>query len=829
MQGIHLGLRMFRRDGRAGELTLLALAIVVAVASLTAVGLFADRVERSLSRDANQLLGGDLVLTADHPLPERYARMAQDMGLKTSASLRFTSMAGAGGTNLLVGIKAVPDSYPLRGRLRIRSGAYGPDAEVRAPPQRGTVWLDERATTALGVKPGDLVRVGSLQLRYVATLTFESDRGAGFFSFVPRLLMHRDDVAASGLIQEGSRVSYRLAMAGEAEPVARMSRWLRGELARGERMEDINNAQPEVRSTLERAQRFLRLAALLAVVFAAVALHLATNRFVTRHLDTAAILRCLGATQGRLAQILLGELFALGLIATVCGSVLGIGAQFALAELGRGITQDALPPPGWQPIAQGVAVGLVLLAGFSVPQILRLRKVPTVRVLRREWAGMQAAHWSAAAVGAGLFAALVAWVAGDIKLAAIVLGGFLAATVLYAVAAAALLRLLGHARHFGGSVRQGLAGLARRRRDMMLQCLALGLGLTTVFLVTVGQDDLVASWTRKLAPGTPNRYLLNIQPEQREAVQRALTEAGVAAVKLEPMVRGRLVAINDRPVSDEQYDGDERARRLVEREFNLSWSSVLPPGNRLIAGRWFAPQSTEAEFSVESGLARTLGLKQNDRLSFEIAGERVSARITSLRKLDWDSMNVNFFVVANPGTLDGFPASYITSFYLPADRAQLSERLLESFPNLTLIDVDALLGQLRDLLAQLARAVGFVFTFALAAGIAVLWAAIAATHDERCRELAIMRALGARRRQVTGALLTEFLVIGLIAGVLGMLGASAISAALARWVFEFPYSPSLAPNVIGLGIAIVVITCAGLIGVRRAATSPVMAALRENA
>lgn len=768
-----LSLRMLRRDLKAGELGLLLVALIIAVTSLTSVGFFTDRVARALKLEANQLLGGDIVLVADHALKPEWRAEATRRGLRSVESASFTSMATLGEGAQLAGVKVVEDGHPLRGSIRIAPGLNQPDAPAPGIPARGELWLDERLASALGAKVGDTVGLGASRLRMAAVLSFESDRGANFFSLLPRLIINAADLPATQLIQPGSRAFYRLHVAGDPAEVARFETWAKGRLQRGESLETVDNARPEVRTVLDRAERFLRFAAMLAVVLAAVAVGLATRRFVERHLDGCAVMRCLGARQAQLMGLFIGEFVLLGLAAGVVGCALGFGVQFVLAGLLGGLVGVPLPAPGGWPVAHGMAVSLLLLLGFALPPLIRLGRVSTLRVLRREWNGVAAREGLAWALGALVLAGLLVAIARDWLLGAWVVGGFALAFAVYGLVAWLVLGLLGHLRAVAGSGwRYGLAALRRRPVASLVQVLALGMGLTALLLLTLVRSDLLDNWRQSTPADAPNRFVINIQPDQLEPLRRFFADDGRPAPLLQPMIRGRLVQVNNRPVGPDDF-ADDRARRLVDRDFNLSFDTRLPDGNSVVAGRWHGAD-TAPQFSVEQGLAQTLGLALGDVLTFEIAGVRSEARITSLRKLDWDSMRVNFFVIAAPGMLDSQPASYITSFYLPAAQMEFANRLVAAFPNLTVIDVAAVIGQIQGMVGQLIGAVQFVFGFAVVAGVVVLLGALQATHDEREKELAILRTLGARNRQLRGALLAEFAALGLVAGALAGVGATGI-------------------------------------------------------
>lgn len=835
--------RMLRRDARAGELRLLVAALVVAVAALTAVGFFADRVRQALEREANQLLGADLLLIADHPWSPKVAAEARERGLAVVETRTFPSMVTRGeGETLraqLAEIKAVSAGYPLRGSLRIALERNAADAPARGIPPPGTIWIDERLASALSARVGDLISVGRLPaMRVAAVLTLEPDRGVNFFSVAPRLLMNIDDLEATGLIQPGSRISYRLLLAGEIKLINEVRATVEKSLERGERIEDAQNARPEIRAALDRAQKFLGLSSLLTVVLAAVAVALAARRYLQRHLDPCAVMRCLGATQGFLLRVYLSQFALLGVLSAVLGCVLGYLAHFALYAWLSQLLATPLPPPGLTPALQGSLIGVLLLFGFALPPLLQLKSVSTLRVLRREFSAGALPAWrllASYALGLTALAGLMFWVAGEIRLGAYVVGGFTAAMLVFALVARAAIRLAALARgsarsrtgQGGIGWRYGLASLERRSAASVVQVVALALGFMALLLLTVTRNDLLDAWQRAIPPEAPNRFVVNIQPDQLDGVRQNFARQGVNA-EFAPMVRGRLSKVNGVEVSPDSFE-DDRAKRLIDREFNLSYRMDLPPGNALTAGRWFAASERDQGLaSVEDGLAKTLGLKLGDRIEFVVAGERVEMQVLGLRKLNWDSMRVNFFVLTPPAVLEAYPASWITSFYLPPDKAEFVNQLIGEFPNLTVVDVAAIVRQLQAIMEQVAQAVQFVFLFTLLAGVIVLYAALASAAEERRYELAVMRALGARREQLRRALLAEFAAIGGLAGLIASLGAIAVGQVLARKAFQFEvaieYWLPLAAMLAGAAL----VTAAGWFAAARLMGTPPLEALRAG-
>ena len=784
-------LRMLARDWRSGELRVLAAALVVAVASVSSVAFLGDRVARAIARDANQLLGADLVLLSDHPWQREFFDQLASSRLKNAQGLSFMSMAIAGEKTQLAGVKAVTANYPLRGRLRIAPKPGAPDAAAERGPERGTVWLEERLVSALGAPVGSRVRVGEAEFRVGAVLTLEPERSTGFFNIAPRLVMNVDDVPSTALIRPGARVFYYLYAAGDAERLAQFESWARPRLERGQRLDDLESGRPEVRAAIERAERYLGLTALLAAVLAGVAIALATRRFVERHLDGCAVMRCLGATQAKLVSLFGAEFALLGVLASLAGLAAGYAVQGMVAATLENLLRADLPLPSAWPAVQGFAVGVVLLLGFALPPLLQLKNVPAVRVLRREPGALRRGAVGAYAAGLGSLAALLIWQAGDVKLGVTVVGSFAAALAVFFVASWLALKALASRRAISlvrsKSLRYGLSNLKRHSGGNAIQVASLALGLTAVLLLTFTHQDLVNAWRRAAPPDAPNRFLVGVQPDQVGPVRGLLASRGIAA-EFYPMVRGRLVSVNGKAVSEADF-AEERAKRLVEREFNLSYLDSIPSHNSIAAGRWFEPDSQEV--SAEEGIAKTLGWRLGDKLAFNVAGETFEARLTSLRKLRWDSMKVNFFVIGPTRLLQRFPATFVSAFRAEPAQLPALDEIASRYSNLTVVDIGAVVRQITGVIDQLIGAVRFLFLFTLSAGLLVLYAALVATEDERRREAAVMRVYGASRAQVSGSQRAEFVAMGLLAGVLATLGAAIIGELVAQRVFDLDLPPSL--------------------------------------
>ncbi|MDZ7736604.1 MAG: FtsX-like permease family protein [Gammaproteobacteria bacterium] len=815
-----------RRDWRAGELRLIALALIIAVAASTAVGFFTDRIGRTLSTQTGELIGGDLVLVSSKPIGKDIKQQVKALGLISADTLTFRSAVSSGDDLQLAELKAVAAPYPLRGRLRTSDKLFGEEYETGDVPTRDSAWLDARLMQSLGLETGDTVNIGAKTLEVSRVLTYEPDRGGELFNIAPRAMINLADIPATDLIQPGSRVKYHLLLGGEAEAIDRMRTWLRNNAADDLRVEDVREGRPELRTALDRAEQFLGLAAIVAVALAGLAVALATRRYTARHLDHCAIMRCFGATQNFILAAYTLQLLWLGLIAGLIGIALGWFAQHGLVILMSALIDGPLPAAGPLPAFTGLAIGLVTLLGFALPQIYSLKNVPPGRVLRRDLGPTPAGAITVYGVAVIAIAALLPWQSGDPKLSFYILLGLFGTAALLAGSAWLLIRLLGRLRaRVGVAWRFGLANVSRRAAGSAAQVLGIGLGLTLMLLLTLVRTDLLDGWRDRVPADAPNYFLINVQPDEARDVAGFLRERAGVNTDLYPMVRGRLIEINGEAISPEDYP-EGRPRRLVEREFNLSWTATMQADNKLVAGDWWPQNSDGNWFSVEEGIAETLGIDTGDTLTYQIGDQTVTARVRNLRWVEWDSFNVNFFVVANPGVLDDYPATYITSFYLPSEHRPALNDLIRQFPSATVLDVDTLLTQVRRIMEQVILTVEYVFGFTLLAGLVVLLAAIQSTHDERRYETALLTAVGASRAQILRGLAAEFTVIGLVAGTLSGIAATLSGWLLANHVFNIPYEFNPLIWLFGLGGGVLVVLIAGLAGTWKVLRHPPLAVLR---
>ena len=836
MRTVALAFRLLRRDWRAGELRVLVAALVLAVGSVGTVGFFADRVKNALTSQANLLLGADLMISGDRALPEEFAATARARGLATTPVIRFNSMvpppasAPADAPAVLTDVKAVGAGYPLRGTVVLADPARPDGVVATGIPARGEAWPDQRLADRLGVKVGDRISVGESTLTVGAIVQQEPEVAGIVFALGPKLLLNVDDVPATNLLQPGNRATWRLLVADRAGAgtLDAYRTWLGNEMKPGQRMETVRDLRPEVRQTLERAEKFLGLAALVAVLLAAVAVALAASRYLRRHLDAAAMFRCFGARVGQTLALFFVQFLVLGVVACTLGVLVALAGQQLLVSLMASVVANDLPPPTWLPGATSFATGVLLLFGFALPPLVALASVPPLRVLRRDLPRPRAGGVLAYALGAATIALLIGVQAREAQAGLIMVGGVAGLLLAAALVAWVLLALLKRLPQRGVTWRFGLANLRRRAFASSLQIGALALGLMALLLLTVVRGDLMRNWRASLPPDAPNQFLINVLPDQVADARAQLAANTGADVAFRPMVRGRLVAVNGAEVDTKKYT-DTRARRLAEREFNLSWADALPKGNTIARGTFWAPgaRADDAGMSLEEGIADTLGVKLGDALTFDIAGSRVTATVTSLRKVDWDSFRVNFFALFPPGPLDAMPATYIAAFRAPDAKGSWLPALVQKHPNILAIDIGEIVRQVQGIMDQVSRAVEFVFLFTLAGGLLVLQAAIAATQDERRFDAAILRTLGASQRQLRSAQIAEFLLLGALAGVVAAAGAIATGWALAEHVFKIPFEANPLVVVYGVLGGAAAVTLAGWIGTRATTRLPPLAVIRQ--
>ena len=825
---VNLAFRQLLRDARAGELRVLFFALLVAVAASTAIGYFGARLNGAMVLRATEFLGADLVLEGSSPAREEQIKVGKELGLQHARIVEFSSVIATDNGIQLSSIKAADSAYPLRGALKSATQPFGQE-QTGGGPKPAEAWVEPRLLTALDLKVGDEIDVGSKTVKITRVLTYEPDRAGNFYSLTPRVLINLDDLQATGIVQPGSRVSFRELWRGEAPALESYRQTIKPGLDANQRLLDGRDGNQQIGGALGKAERYLNMASLVAVLLAGVAVALSASRFAIRRFDASALLRCLGLSRRETLWLFALQLAMIGLLASLAGALLGWLAQLGLFALLHDLLPADVPPGGLIPAIAGMGTGLVALAGFALPPLAALGRVPPLRVLRRDILPIPASTWSV--YGAALLAlGLIMWrMSLDLVLTfALLGGGVIAALVLGSLL---LLGLQGLRRGLAGASlpwRLGLGQLLRQPLAAAGQALAFGLILLSMALIALLRSELLDTWQNQLPKDAPNYFALNILPADKDTFGARLHELQAQAAPIYPVVPGRLISINGESVQV-LVTKDSSGDKAVQRDLSLTWAADLPAGNELTAGQWWTTQPTGEipGVSVEAKVAESLKLKLGDHLVFTVAGVNREAQVTSLRSINWDNFQPNFFMIFQPGTLQDLPTTYLTSFYLAPGHDKEIIELSRSFPAVTILPIDALLEQLRSILAQVTIAIEYVLLFVLAAGMAVLFSGLQSTLDERIRQGALLRALGAERKLLTKARRIEFGLLGATSGLLAALGAELVSLALYRYAFDLPWHPH--PWLLLLPVlGAVMVGGAGVFGTRRALNASPLTVLREG-
>ena len=789
MKPVLYAIRSFGRELRSGEVVVLLAAVALAVAALTAVGFLTDRIGRAVERQANEVLAADLRLRTPDPIPAAWHAMAAEYNLQSAETQTFPSVVFAEDLSSLATIKGVSEGYPLRGNVRIADELFGAERIAEGVPDSGKIWADGALMARLGVDVGDTVSIGESDLTIEAILTYRPDQSIGFASLAPSLVINTVDLQATALVNEGSRVSYALLVAGETDAVDEFYEAIDLILPDSVRSRNREEGSDRASNAADRAQRFLSLTAVISLLLSAVAIAMSARRFAHRRMDTVALMKSLGASQQFVMTAAFVQLVLLGVLGVAIGSIVGFVVEALVTDMLAGVIQGDLPPVGFTPVVLACGSALILLMGFALPSLIQLRDTPPLRVLRHDEMPPPPSRLFVAGTALLAVAVMLYQAIGDALMLVIVLGGMLAVSAALYVAGRGLVAAMGRSRGgVGIAWRYGLANVSRRGRDSAVQVVAFGLGLTVLLLLTFVRTDLLEEWQQTLDANAPNRFLINIQPQERESIAQIFADNGVEAPEFVPMVRARMKTINDEDVKTREYP-EEGGKWMANREQNLTWAEAVSDTNELLDGEWWpADYAGEPLVSLEEEAAMELGVSLGDRIRFVVAGQEVEATVASTRRINWDSFQPNFFMVMSPGSLENFPATFISGARVPDENKDALISLVRTHPTVSVIDIDAILLQITGILDKVSLAVQAVFVFTLAAGIAVLFAAVQSTIDERRFESAMLRALGVRRRTVLSGVLTEFAALGFAAGFLAAAGASILAALVTIQLFDLDYS-----------------------------------------
>jgi len=830
VKGFTFAIRSLARDLRAGEISILLVAIVVAVSAMTAVGFFTDRVGRAIKSQASAVLAADLVIRSPAPIEPSFLGEARSLGLETAESMSFLTMALSGDDNVLTIINAVTEGYPLRGELLVSEAMFDQTATATGVPEPGTGWAEPGLLARMNINVGEVISIGAAEIRITQVLQYQpNDAGGGMTNLAPGLMVNLKDVPSFDVIRPGSRATYRELFAGDEERIRVLRENIEATDLESARVRGVEDAGEQINAAIDRAQRFLTLASLVTVILAAVATAMASRRYALRHLEGVALLKSMGATQALIQRNTLTQLAIIILGTAALGSALGYFAQGVLVVLAADFLKVSLPDTSPTAGILGLVTAATITIGFALPHLLALKNTAPIRVLRNDLPPPALRSSATYGIAIATLLLLIYSIVRDLTLLVFIAGG-LAGVALLAVAGGwALVKAFAQFRGAAGVAwRYGLANISRRGKESVVQIVAFALSLMVLLLLTVVRTDILEEWRQTIPADAPNYFLINIEPESWPGIEAFFREQMDTTPDFLPFIRGKLVRINGAPADKAEFK-DSRGANFISREANLTWRAELPESNKVEAGEWWGDDfEGEIQVSLEGGLARSLGVGIGDTLGFSVGGEEFDAPVTSLRTVEWDSMQPNFFVMLSPGLVRELPQTYVASVFVPAEKRRLLNQFVRTFPSVTLLDLEVILGQVRMVIDRASLAVEYVFLFTLAAGIVVLLAAIQATRDERRFESALLHTLGASRRKILQGIAVEFIVLGGLAGVLAALGATAVGFVLAEQIFELDYV--INPNlwVIGILAGAIVVGVTGTLATRKAVTEPPVVVLRDG-
>ena len=821
--------KAFFRQSRSGEVLVMIAAISMAVASLSAVGFLTDRISLSIEKQASELLAADLRISSPEPIPEEWIDLAKERKLDLASSQSFPSVVYSQEGNALARIKAVSSMYPLRGTVRISDNDSSDEYEVKKIPSPSEVWVDQAILYRLNAEIGDEISIGNSDFKITAILRYRPDQSIGFASLSPTVLMNISDIPGTGLITEGSRVNYSMLIAGENNEVQTFSELMSVKVNDSARISNPSDSSERTNQTINRSKQFLSLTVIISVLLSGIAISMSARRFAKKRMDMIALMKSFGAKRRFILQTIIIQLTMIGLTGVILGSIMGFIVENLVANLIADLFMSELPSPTFQTLFIGLLAAFILLPGFAFSSLLQLSNTSAIKVLRKNAIPAPPSELFIAGGALLSLSILLYYFVRDIELLAVIILGMLIISLLLFFIGQILAQILGSLRGgFGASWRYGLANVSRRGRDSAIQIVAFGLSLTALLLLSLIRTDLLTDWQKALGENTPNYFLINIQSYQTEGIREILKSSDGVNPEFVPLVRARMTKINGQSVQDRSYP-DERGNWLANREANLSWSKTVNSKNKVTDGSWWsADYKGPPLVSIERSAAEDMGVAVGDNLTFLIAGENITAEISSIREVDWNSFSPNFFLVLSPNSLDTFPSSFISSMYLDKSENQILKELQINYPTVSVVDLDPILQQVRQVITKVSIAVQAVFIFTLIAGITVLFSAVHSTIDERKFESALLRAVGMKTRNVIISLLSEFSAIGLSAGILAASGASILAWQIASRFFEISYIFNLSLWLAGIVCGVVLVSLFGYIASRDAIKSPPVNVLRNT-
>lgn len=819
---------LLKRDWRAGELQVLLLALIIAVASITSIGIFTQRINLAIHDQSGQFLGADLLLSSPKPVSDNILQKAKKLGLQQSHNLRFSSVLVAHDTFQLAHVKAVDDDYPLKGAIKISAELFGESLDTNHGPIAGEVWLNSRLFNSLNVNIGDDIELGESLFKATAVLINDPGQSTSFIAIAPRLLMHINDVEKTNIIQPGSRLVYQYLFTGSRAQRKQFEKWLKPQLNPTQKLMGGKEGSSALNSALTRAEQYLSLASMLSVMLAGIAIAMAANRYSIRHYDQSALMRCMGTQQSQLIRLYTYQLLLVGLLASLIGCAVGYLSQQVLVLLLQDILPADLPMPPIAPFIIGFTSGLITLTGFSLPAIIRLKSVSPLRVLRRDILPMPVSSVFVYVLALCSVLLLMWWQSTNLRLTVMVMSGVILAVLFLSLLLLILFKsskVFSHKLH--GPWRLGLQQLIRHKSTSQLQILSFSLALMVLMIILLIRTDLITRWQASIPAQAPNHFIINIQPNEVSGVKQLLTQHSVDTENVFPMVRGRISHINEIPVM-QRVDEESPLDESLKRELNLSWALHPQVNNEITQGRWWHKDDIGRPLiSVEQDLAKRLNIKLFDSLSFTIADHKITAQVISLRSVQWDSFQPNFYILFPPEVIEDQPTSYITSFYLPANNKVFINKLVKAYPGLTVIELDVIMNQLKSILTQVTIAIEFVMGFVLLAGITVLLAAIQSSMDERIQNTLILRTLGAKKSYLQKTLLAEFVLLGLSAGLVAVLGSELIALGVYTQILGIQYSLHYWMWAAGPVSGVLLIIGAGYLSTRKVIMQPPIKSLQE--